>query len=86
MFMKNLLRKPVVIAAIVAAIGVATMALVLVNRTYHIVDRRSPQSPPGTTFNAVRDAGAEISPTPPESTIKLPQMGPKPVEPASRPQ
>ena len=85
--MKNILRKPVVIAAIIAAIGVATMAVVLVNRTYHVVDKRPLQSPPGTTFNVVNDAGAQISPTTPESKIKLPQMGRKPVEPPSgRPQ
>jgi hypothetical protein len=83
--MENILRKPVVIAAIVATIGVAT--IILVNLTYLIVDPRPPQSPIGTTFNAVNEAGAEISPTPAESKIKLPSMGPTPVTPPSaRPQ
>jgi hypothetical protein len=81
--MQNILAKPVVIAAIIAAIGVATMAVVLLNRTYQFVDRRPPQSPPGTTFNVVNDAGAQISPTTPESKIKLPPMGPPPIEPPS---
>jgi hypothetical protein len=79
--MQSILRKPVVIAAIVAAMSVAT--LVLVSLTYLIVDPRPPQSPPGTTFNVVNQAGAEISPSPPESPIKLPPMGPAPVDPPS---
>jgi hypothetical protein len=81
--MASILRKPVVIAAIIAAIGVATMAVVLVNHSYQIVDRRQPQSPPGTTFNVVNDAGAQITPTPPESKIKLPPMVAAPVDPPS---
>jgi hypothetical protein len=81
--MASILRKPVVIAAIIAAIGVATMAVVLVNHTYQVVDRRQPNSPPGTTFNVVNDAGAQISPTPPESKLKLPPMVAAPVEPAA---
>lgn len=81
--MQNILRKPVVIAAIVAALGVTIMVFALINHTYLIVDRRLPQSPPGTTFNAVNDAGAAISPTTPESKIKVLPMGPTPFEPPS---
>ena len=76
--MAGILRKPPVIAAIIAAIAMA--AMLIVNHTNLVVDRRPPQTPPGTTFNAVKDAGAESAPTQPESPIKLPPMSPKPVE------
>ena len=76
--MEGVLRKPAVIAAIVATISIATM--LLVNHTNLIVDRRPPHTPPGTTFNAVNDAGAEIAPSQPESPIKLPSVGPTPVD------
>jgi hypothetical protein len=76
--MGSLIRKPVVIAAIVAVVSIATM--LVVDHTNLIVDRRPPQTPPGTTFNAVNDAGAAITPTQPESPIKPPLPGPKPVD------
>jgi hypothetical protein len=75
--MESVLRKPVVIAAIVAIISVASM--IVVNHTNLIVDRRPPHTPPGTTFNAVNNAGAEITPSQPDSPIKLPSLGPTPV-------
>jgi hypothetical protein len=76
--MEGVLRKPAVIAAIVATVSIAIM--LLVNHTNLIVDKRPPQTPPGTTFNTVNDAGAEITPTQPESSIKLPSLGPTPVD------
>jgi hypothetical protein len=77
--MEGVLRKPAVIAAIVAIISIATM--LLVNHTNLIVDRRPPLTPPGTTFNAVNDAGAEITPSQPaESPIKLASLVPTPVD------
>jgi hypothetical protein len=76
--MQGVLRKPAVIAVIVAAISIAIM--LVVDHTNLIVDRRPPQTPPGTTFNTVNDVGAKIIPTQPESPIKLPSMGPTPVE------
>jgi hypothetical protein len=74
-------RKPVVIATIVAALSIAI--LLVVNHTNLIIDKRPPKTPPGTTFNAVKDAGAEMTPSQPESPIKLPSLVPKPVEPAA---
>jgi hypothetical protein len=54
--MESALRKPVVIATIVAALSIAI--LLVVNHTNLIIDKRPPKTPPGTTFNAVKDAGA----------------------------
>ena len=79
--MASVLRKPAVIAAIVAAVSIVT--LLVVDHTNLIVDRRPPQTPPGTTFNAVNSAGAEITPSQPESSIKVPVPGPAPAEPAN---
>jgi hypothetical protein len=82
--MESVLRKPLVIAAIVAIISIATM--LVVDHTNLVVDRRPPYTPPGTTFNAVNNAGAEITPSQPESPIKLPSSGPTPVDhPSIRP-
>lgn len=78
--MAIVLRKPVVIAAIVAAISMA--AIFLVDHTNLIVDRQPAKSPPGTTFNTANDAGATVSPTLPESPIKPTPPGPAPVQPA----
>jgi hypothetical protein len=76
--MEGALRKPAVIAVIVAVISIAVM--LVVDHTNLIVDRRPPPTPPGTTFNTVNDAGAKVTPTQPESPIKLPSMGPTPVD------
>jgi hypothetical protein len=76
--MERVLRKPVVIAVIVAVVAIAVM--LVVNHTNLVVDRRPPPTPPGTTFHTVNDAGAQATPTPPESPIKLPSMGPTPVD------
>ena len=73
-------RKPVVIAIIVAAVSIATM--LVVDHTNLIVDRRAPQTPPGTTFHTVNDAGATVTPTLPESSIRPTPPGPAPVQPA----
>ena len=78
--MATVLRKPVIIAAIVAAVSITT--IILVDHTNLIVDRRAPQTPPGTTFNTVNDAGATVNPTRPESAIKPTPPGPAPVQPA----
>ena len=78
--METVLQKPAIIAVIIAAISVAT--LLLVNHTNLIVDRRPPQTPPGTTFNTVNGVGATTSPTLPEPTINPTPPGPAPVQPA----
>lgn len=78
--METALRKPVVIAVIIAAVSIATM--LVVDHTNLIVDRRAPQTPPGTTFNTVNGASATITPTLPESSIKPTPPGPAPVQPA----
>ncbi len=71
-------RKPVIIAVVVAAVSIA--ALLVVNHTNLILDRRPPKTPPGTTFNAVNGAGATVTPTQPESPIKPTPPGPAPVK------
>jgi hypothetical protein len=76
--MERVLRKPAVISAIVAIVSIA--AMLVVDHTNLIVDRRPPLTPPGTTFNAVNNAGAEITPSQPESPIKFPSVGPKSVD------
>ena len=78
--MDTALRKPAIIAVIVAVVSIAT--LLVVNHTNLIVDRRPPQTPPGTTFNTVNDAGGTVTPTLPESSIKPTPPGPAPVQPA----
>jgi hypothetical protein len=42
------------------------------NHTNLIIDKRAPKIPPETTFNAVKDAGAEMTPSQPESPISFP--------------
>jgi hypothetical protein len=79
--MEIALRKPVIIAVIVAAVSIATM--LVVNHTNLIVDRRPPQTPPGTTFNTVNSAGGAVTPTMPEPSIKPTPPGPAPVQPAA---
>jgi hypothetical protein len=81
MCMETVLRKPAIIAVIVAAVSIAT--LLVVNHTNLIVDRRPPQTPPGTTFNTVNGVGATVAPTLPESSIKPTPPGPAPVQPAN---
>jgi hypothetical protein len=75
------LRKPVIIAALVATVSIA--ALLVVNHTNLVVDRRPPQTPPGTTFNTVNGAGAVAIPSQPEARIKPTPPGPTPVQPAN---
>lgn len=75
------LRRPVVIAVIIAAVSIAS--LLVVNHTNLIVDRRPPPTPPGTTFNTVNGAGGTVTPTLPESTIRPTPPGPAPVQPAN---
>jgi hypothetical protein len=79
--MATVLQRPAVIAAILAAVSIAI--LLVVNHTNLVIDRRAPATPPGTTFNAARDAGAVVTPTQPESPIKPVPPGPTPVQPAS---
>jgi len=74
-------RKPAIIAAIIAVVSIAT--LLVVNHTNLIVDRRPPQSPPGTTFKAANEAGAVATPSQPESPIRPIPPGPTPVQPAN---
>jgi hypothetical protein len=79
--MDTALRKPAIIAMVVAVVSIA--ALLVVNHTNLIVDRRPPPTPPGTTFNTVNDAGGTITPTLPESPIKPTPPGPAPVQTAN---
>jgi hypothetical protein len=74
-------RKPVVIAASWDAISAA--ALIIVIHTNLIIDKRPPLTSSGTTFHAVKDAGAEMTPTQPESPVKVPPAGPEPLTPPS---
>ena len=79
--METVLRKPVIIAAVIAVVSLAT--LIAVNHTNLIVDRRPPQTPPGTTFNTVNGVGGAVTPTMPESSIKPTPPGPAPVQPVN---
>ena len=79
--METDLRKPVIIAAVIAAVSLTT--LLVVNHTNLIVDRRPPQTPPGTTFNTVNGVGGAVTPTMPEPSIKPTPPGPAPVQPAN---
>jgi hypothetical protein len=79
--METVLRKPVIIAAVIAAVSLTT--LLVVNHTNLIVDRRPPQTPPGTTFNTVNGVGGAVTPTMPEPSIKPTPPGPAPVQPAN---
>jgi hypothetical protein len=79
--METDLLKPVIIAAIIAVVSIAGM--LLFNHTNLIVDRRPPQTPPGTTFNTVNGAGGTVAPTVPESPIKPTSPGPAPVQPVN---
>jgi hypothetical protein len=60
--------------------GTSIATLLVVNHTNLIVDKRPPKTPPGTTFNAANDAGAQMTPSQPESPIKLLSVGPKPAD------
>jgi hypothetical protein len=77
--MANIFQRPVVIAAIVAAVSIITIGIV--NHTNLVVDRRPPITPPGTTFNKVKDAGAQMAPTQPASPLDPPRVGQAPAEP-----
>ena len=71
-------KKPVVITAAVALIGAA---LIIVSYTDFL--RRPPLTPHGTTYHVVKDAGAVMSPTEPETPIKVSPAGPEPLTPPS---
>ena len=79
--MESVVRKPVVIAVIVAAISIAT--LLVMNHTNLIVDRQPPADAARHDFNTVNDAGATVAPTTPEPSIKPVPPGPVPVQPAA---
>jgi hypothetical protein len=79
--MDTALRKPAIIAMIVAVVSIAI--LLVVNHTNLIVDRRPAQTPPGTTFNTVNNAGGSVTPTRPDSPIKPTPPGPAPVQPGN---
>lgn len=79
--MANILRKPAVIAFLVAVISVT--AMLLVDHTNFIINKLPPLAPPGTTFRAAQEAGAEITPSEIESPVKPPQPGPAPAAPAN---
>jgi hypothetical protein len=79
--MEIALRKPAIIAIIVASASIAT--LLVVNHTNLIVDWRPPPTPPGTTFNAANSVGATVNPSQLDSPIKPKPPGPTPVQPAN---
>jgi hypothetical protein len=79
--MGRIFRKPIAIAVIVAVLSISI--LLLVNHTRLIVDLHPRQTPPGTTFNAAKDADASVAPTIPEPALKPTPPGPTPVNPAA---
>jgi hypothetical protein len=77
--MARIFKRPVIIAAIVAALSIITMGIV--NHTNLIVEHRPPLTPPGTTFHTVKDAGAQMAPTQPVSPLEPPRSDPAPLSP-----
>ena len=77
--MASIFQRPVAIAAIIAVLSIITMGVV--NHTNLVVDHRPPITPPGTTFNTVKDAGAQMAPTQPASPLEPPRVGQAPMEP-----
>lgn len=78
--MARIFQQPVIIAAIIAALSIITMGVV--NHTDLVVDHRPPLTPPGTTFNTVKDAGGQMAPTQPPSSLEPPRIDPAPVVPS----
>jgi hypothetical protein len=74
--MTRIFERPVIIAAIIAALSIITMGIV--NHTDLVVDHRPPLTPPGTTFNTVNDAGAQVAPTQPPSPLEPRRTDPAP--------
>ena len=70
--------RPMIVAAIVAVLSIVTMGIV--NHTDLVVNHQPPLTPPGTTFHAVKDSGAQISPTVPPSPLDPPRIGQLPSE------
>jgi hypothetical protein len=58
--MTRIFQRPVIIAAIVAALSIFTMGVV--NHTDLVVEHRPPLTPPGTIFNTVNNAGGQMAP------------------------
>jgi hypothetical protein len=77
--MARIFQQPVIIAAIVAALSIITMGVI--NHTDLVVDHRPPLTPPGTTFNTVKDAGAQMAPTQPPSPLEPQRVDPAPLVP-----
>jgi hypothetical protein len=77
--MAHIFQRPVIIAAIIAALSIITMALV--NHTDLIVNHRPPLTPPGTTFNTVDDAGGQMAPTQLPSRLEPLRADPAPLVP-----
>ncbi|MBS0530972.1 MAG: hypothetical protein JSS22_16500 [Proteobacteria bacterium] len=78
--MGSILLKPVTIVAIIAV--VSSGILFVANHTT-LLPNRLPKAPPGTTFHAAQDAGAEVTPSHVESPIKPKPAGPAPAAPAN---
>jgi len=78
--MASLLQKPVTIVAVIAALSTGTL---FVANHSNLLPNRLPKAPPGTTFHAAQDAGAEVMPSHVESPIKPKQAGPAPATPAN---
>ena len=74
----DILRKPVTIVAVIAILS--SITLFVANHT-GLLPNRLPVAPPGTTFHAAQDAGAEVMPSHVDSPIKPKQAGPSPASP-----
>ena len=74
--MQNAFRNPVFVTGIVAIVSVVLLlAALVISRSEHYADQR--QTPPGTTFRSVTDAGARLTPTPPEPPLAPTSLMPK---------
>ena len=71
----KLLREPVTIAVIVA---VVSSGILFVSNHTNLLPSRLPTAPPGTTFNTVQDADADVTPSRVESPLKPKPAGPAP--------
>jgi hypothetical protein len=74
--MTRIFQRPVIIALMVAVLSTIALGIHLV-----LSHRTSKSSPPGTTFNTVRDAGAQMAPTQPLSPLEPPRVDPAPSAP-----
>jgi hypothetical protein len=72
--MASIFQRPAAIAVIIAMLSIVGLSTILV-----LDHRRSQSSPPGTSFNTVNDAGAQMAPSQPASPIEPPRVVPAPL-------